>query len=113
MGTADDHVRTGSAAYAEPVSSATCTPSLCLQSTEASLASRWGLLRLQTEACMPLIRPRVVRSDKPGPGRIMVSASEQDSLLRAILKWIPVEVITSYKVIMGLIPAAYGSGRLL
>jgi hypothetical protein len=42
----------------------------------------------------------------------MVSTGQQDSLLTAILMWIPVEVITSYKVIMGLIPADYGSGRL-
>ena len=48
---------------------------------------------------MPLIRPRIVRSDKPGSGRIMVAASEQDSRVELILKSIPVEVIPFFKIV--------------
>lgn len=53
---------------------------------------------------MPLLRSRVVRSDKPEPGRMPIAASDQDSLLAAIVKWIPVEVVTVYKASMGIIP---------
>jgi hypothetical protein len=35
----------------------------------------------------------------------MVGANEQDSLLAAIVKWIPVEVLTVYKAVDGFIPA--------
>lgn len=52
---------------------------------------------------MPLIRPRVVRADKPGHGRISVAASDQDSLVKSVLNWIPVEVITVYKTIDNLV----------
>lgn len=59
---------------------------------------------------MPLIRPRVVRSDRPGPGRISVAASDQDSLVKSILNWIPVEVITVYKTIDNLVPDSFHRG---
>ncbi len=45
---------------------------------------------------MLLLRPRVTRQDKPGPG-IAVAATSEDSLLSAIVKWIPVEVLTVYR----------------
>jgi hypothetical protein len=61
---------------------------------------------------MPLLRPRVFRRDKPGAERILVSTAEGDSILAAIVKWIPVEVITVYKFLMGLIPQGFGSARL-
>lgn len=61
---------------------------------------------------MPLLRPRVVRPDKPGAGRVPIAASEQDSLLAAIVKWIPVEVVTVYKASMGIIPDNRHSLRL-
>jgi hypothetical protein len=35
----------------------------------------------------------------------MVAVANEDSLLTSILKWIPVEVITVYKFIVGLIPS--------
>jgi hypothetical protein len=60
---------------------------------------------------MPLLRPRVKRPDKPGPGRKEISASNQDSLLAAIVNWIPVEVITVYKAAMGAIPEDRASLR--
>ena len=53
---------------------------------------------------MPGLRPRVLRPDKPGSGRIMVAAGDQDSLIAAIVKWIPVEVLTVYKTLDGFIP---------
>jgi len=62
---------------------------------------------------MPLLRPRVIRQDKPGSGRIAVAATTEDSLLSAIVKWIPVEVLTVYKTIDGFIPADYHTFRLL
>lgn len=61
---------------------------------------------------MPLLRPRVIRPDKPGAGRVLVAASDQDSLLAAIVKWIPVEVVTVYKAAMGIIPDNRHSLRL-
>jgi len=61
---------------------------------------------------MPLLRPRVVRADKPGPGRKEIAAGAQDSLLAAIANWIPVEVITVYKAAMGAIPEGWPTLRL-
>jgi hypothetical protein len=62
---------------------------------------------------MPLLRPRVARPDKaPVQGRIMVAESDKDSVLKAILGWIPVEVIAPYKFTMGFIPPGHGSARL-
>src|SRR5579872_2071432 len=60
---------------------------------------------------MPLLRPRVARTDRPGSDRISIGASDQDSLLAAIVKWIPVEVITVYKAMMGIVPDAKASLR--
>jgi hypothetical protein len=42
----------------------------------------------------------------------LVAAGDEDAPLTAILKWIPVEVIGSYKFIMGMIPSDYTSARL-
>jgi hypothetical protein len=42
----------------------------------------------------------------------VVSENDQDSLFRSILDWIPVEVIGSYKVVEGAIPADYDGFRL-
>jgi hypothetical protein len=61
---------------------------------------------------MPLLRPRVVRSDRPGPGRVPIAAGTEDSLLAAIVKWIPVEVVTVYKAGMGAIPEGWPTVRL-
>jgi hypothetical protein len=58
---------------------------------------------------MPLIRPRVVLPDEPRAGTEPVSAGRRDSMLSAILKWIPVEVIGTYKFVMGIIPSEYVS----
>jgi|SRR5215831_1955139 len=60
---------------------------------------------------MPLLRPRAIRADKVA-GRVMVSPTEQDSLLAAVIKWIPVEVLTVYKAVDGFIPAERYSFRL-
>jgi hypothetical protein len=54
---------------------------------------------------MPTLRPRVVRADRPHDGRIPVAATSQDSLLSAIIKWIPIEVVGAYEFIGGLIPS--------
>jgi hypothetical protein len=61
---------------------------------------------------MPLLRPRVIRQEKPGTGRILVATTSEDSLLSAIVKWIPVEVLTVYKTIDGFIAADYQPFRL-
>ena len=61
---------------------------------------------------MPLLRPRVMRTDKLGPGRTMVAPANQDPLLTAIVKWIPVEVLTIYKTVDGVIPAGKEQFRL-
>jgi hypothetical protein len=53
---------------------------------------------------MPLLRPRVVLPDKSIGGRMMVAPVNQDSLLSAIVKWIPIEILTIYKTVEGLIP---------
>ncbi len=46
---------------------------------------------------MPLLRPRAVRADKPGPGRVPVAAAEDDKNLKAVIKWIPTELIGFYQ----------------
>jgi hypothetical protein len=61
---------------------------------------------------MPLLRPRVVRADKPGSGTTPIAESQQDSLLAAIVNWIPVEMITMYKAAIGIIPENFSSLRL-
>lgn len=61
---------------------------------------------------MPLLRPRVTGTDKPRPGRIMVGVSSKDNLLKAIVTWIPVEVLTVYKTVDGFIPQDKVSFRL-
>jgi hypothetical protein len=61
---------------------------------------------------MPLLRPRVIGIDKPGPGRIMVGAASKDNLLKAIVTWIPVEVLTVYKTVDGFIPPDRNTFRL-
>jgi hypothetical protein len=54
----------------------------------------------------------VVRADLPRAGRIPVGAGEEDKPLTAILKWIPVEIIGTYKFVMGFIPADAEAWRL-
>jgi hypothetical protein len=61
---------------------------------------------------MPLLRPRVVRADLPKPGRVAISAENEDSTFKAIMAWIPVEVIGAYKFVIGLIPLDYSSWRI-
>jgi hypothetical protein len=60
---------------------------------------------------MPLLRPRVARSDKPGSGRVAISEAEENSLLAAVVIWIPVEMITAYKAVMGIVPDSWPSLR--
>ena len=43
----------------------------------------------------------------------MVSGGEQDSLLAAIVKWIPIEVLTIYKAVDGFIPSDSYSFRTI
>jgi hypothetical protein len=60
-----------------------------------------------------LLRPRVKREDNiAGTGRTLVAKKDQDSLLNAIINWIPIEVIGVYKFIVGGIPAEVTSWRL-
>jgi hypothetical protein len=61
---------------------------------------------------MPLLRPRVVMQDKPGSKTKMIAAGDQDKMLTAVLKWIPVEVIAAYKFIIDLIPSGHLSFQL-
>lgn len=62
---------------------------------------------------MPLLRPRVIRSDKPRDGRIIpASAAKDEEIKTAILKWIPVEVIAVYEAALGVIPGDYIGFRL-
>lgn len=61
---------------------------------------------------MPLLRPRVIRNDKSGPGRTAVSAEKEDKFLAAVIKWIPVEVIAAYEAGLGFIPSDYPTVRL-
>jgi len=56
---------------------------------------------------MPLIRPRVVLPDEPRAGAELVTTGRRDSMLSAILKWSPVEVIGTYKFVIGVIPSEY------
>jgi hypothetical protein len=51
-------------------------------------------------------------ADKPSGGRVMVAPANQDSLLVAIVKWIPVEVLTVYKTVDGVIPQQRNAFRL-
>jgi len=61
---------------------------------------------------MPLIRPRVRTPDKAQQqGRILVSDQEKDSGLKAILDWIPIEIVGPYKAIANMIPPD-GTGSL-
>lgn len=61
---------------------------------------------------MPLLRPRVIRPDPPHAGMILIAADDQDNLLTAIFKWIPIEVIGFYKFVMGIVPLEAVSWRL-
>jgi hypothetical protein len=67
--------------------------------------------RSKVSDVVPLLRPRVAGRDRPGPGRVPIAGSGQDSLLAAVVMWIPVEVITVYKATMGIIPEARSSLR--
>ena len=61
---------------------------------------------------MLLIRPRVRTPDKvQKQGRIPVSEDDADSGLKAILEWIPIEIVGPYKAIANMIPSG-GDGRL-
>lgn len=62
---------------------------------------------------MPLLRPRVARADKiQMQGRILVAEGDEDSPLKSILGWIPIEVIASYKFVMGFIPSDHEAARV-
>ncbi len=61
---------------------------------------------------MPLLRPRVARRDKPAAGIEPVAAGEEDSALKAVLKWIPIEVIAFYQAAMAAIPTEKSHIRL-
>jgi len=61
---------------------------------------------------MPLLRPRVVLPDKPTSRTVPVSPLDEDSMLTAVLKWIPAEIIAAYKFIIDFIPADRGTFRL-
>ena len=61
---------------------------------------------------MPLLRPRVVREDKNVSGRVPVAASQEDSALQAVLKWIPIEIIGFYQAIMAAVPVEKTGFRL-
>jgi hypothetical protein len=54
---------------------------------------------------VPLLRPRAVRSDRPGAGRIQVTAGREDSLLTTIINYIPIDVLAVYKFVIGVIPS--------
>ena len=57
------------------------------------------------------LRPRVNRPDRTADGRVMAAAADQDKVLAAIIKWIPVEVIASYEFLLGVIPATASGFR--
>ncbi len=57
------------------------------------------------------LRPRVNLPDKPADGLAMVAVADQDKVLAAIIKWIPVEVIAPYEVALGIIPATASAFR--
>jgi hypothetical protein len=61
---------------------------------------------------MPLLRPRAVREDPPISGRVPIANEDQDNSLKAIMTWIPVEVIGAYKFVIELIPLDYPSWRI-
>ena len=61
---------------------------------------------------MPLLRPRAMRADLPAAGRAPVAAGEQDTALKAVLKWIPIEVIGFYQAIMAAVPTEKTDVRL-
>lgn len=61
---------------------------------------------------MPLLRPRAMRADLPAAGRTPVAAGEQDTALKAVLKWIPIEIIGFYQAIMAAVPIAKTDVRL-
>jgi hypothetical protein len=52
---------------------------------------------------MPLLRPRVERQDRTSGGMIFAGAEANEPLLTAIVKWIPVEVLTIYKTVDGIL----------
>jgi hypothetical protein len=49
--------------------------------------------------------------DEPGPGRQPIAKADRDTLITAILTWIPIEVIAAYKFIMGFIPISFPGWR--
>src|ERR1019366_5807084 len=61
---------------------------------------------------MPLLRPRAMRADLPAAGRAPVAAGDQDTALKAVLKWIPIEVIGFYQAIMAAVPTEKTDVRL-
>jgi hypothetical protein len=64
---------------------------------------------------MPFLRPRVSLKSDSGTARIPVAASlqGQDSLLSAIIKWIPVEILTVFKTVDGFVPVEKYGTRLI
>ncbi len=61
---------------------------------------------------MPLLRPRVVLKDAPRSRTVPASPSDEDSILGAIVKWIPAEIIGAYKFIIGFVPVEDATFRL-
>src|SRR4051794_27576680 len=62
---------------------------------------------------MPLLRPRVRRSDSPGSGRVPAAAAgDEDNALKAVLNWIPIEVIGFYQATMAAVPTEDSVVRL-
>jgi hypothetical protein len=66
---------------------------------------------LRRGTCGGILAPHAIaeaagREVRPAAtGRIQVTAGREDSLLTAIINWIPVDVLAAYKFAMGVIPA--------
>jgi hypothetical protein len=53
-----------------------------------------------------------MRPDKPSAGRTPVATGEEDTALKAVLKWIPIEVIGFYQAVMAAVPTEKSDFRL-
>jgi hypothetical protein len=54
-----------------------------------------------------------VRADKSKTGIVPVAGGGEDNALKAVLTWIPIEVIGFYQAVMAAIPTENGSVRLV
>jgi len=61
---------------------------------------------------MAAIRPRVMLPETSEDGRKLVSVGSEDTVLSAIVKWIPVEVIAACQFVLGVIPKEHTSASL-